>query len=177
MTKIETPRLILRQWEDRDREPWIAMNADPRVMEFFPSVYGRARSEEVLRAMQRGLDAHGYGWWAVELKSTGEFAGIAAIDDVRYDVPFEPRREVGWRFRAEMWGNGYATEAAVAALDFARSLGWDSIVAFTAAQNVRSRRVMERLGMTRDAREDFDHPRIDEGHPLRRHVLYRKTLR
>src|SRR5579884_1858056 len=140
---IETARLILRQWKERDLEPWIAMNADPRVMEFFPSVLSRERSEQLFNAMKLGIEENGYGWWAVELKRTGEFAGITAVDDVRYDVPFEPRREVGWRFRAELWGNGYATEAALAALEFASSLGWDSIVAFTASQNVRSRRVME----------------------------------
>ena len=174
---IETSRLILQQWEERDREPWIAMNADPRVMEFFPGVYSRERSEEVLQAMQRGLEARGYGWWAVEIRQTGEFAGMIAVDDVRYDVPFTPKREVGWRFAFAHWGNGYATEGAAAALEFARErLEWDSVVAFTAARNVRSQRVMQRLAMTHDAREDFDHPSIEAGHPLQRHVLYRKKL-
>ena len=175
---IETPRLILRGWKESDIEPWVLMNLDARVMEFFPRPTPRERSIEQAAIMQKGIEENGYGWWVVELKATGEFAGITALDDVTYPVPFTPTREVGWRFRAEMWGRGYATEAALAALDFARErLGWDSIVSFTAVTNVRSQRVMQRLGMTHDPAEDFDHPRIEDGHPLRRHVLYRKTLR
>ena len=153
------------------------MNLDPRVMEFFPSTTPRERSLELAALMQEGIARKGYGWWVVELKTTGEFAGITALDDIPYPVPFTPTREVGWRFRLEMWGQGYATEAAMAALDFARDrLEWDSIVAFTAIQNRRSQQVMHRLNMTRDPYGYFDHPRVEAGHRLRRHVLYRKTL-
>lgn len=175
---IETQRLILRNWTESDIEPWIAMNLDPRVMEFFPSTTSRERSVEQANSMREGIAKNGYGWWVVQLKQTGEFAGITAIDDIPYPVPFSPTREIGWRFRREMWGNGYATEAASAALDFARDrLEWDSIVAFTAIPNVRSQRVMQRVGMLRDPVGYFDHPRIEAGHRLRHHVLYRKALR
>jgi RimJ/RimL family protein N-acetyltransferase len=120
------------------------------------------------------LERNGYGWWIVEIKESGRFAGVICIDDVGYDVPFAPPREVGWRLAFDAWGHGYATEGAAAALDFAfRTLGWDEVVAMTAALNIRSQRVMERLGMKRDLAGDFDHPRIEEGHRLRPHVLYR----
>lgn len=171
---LETPRLILRQWRDADVEAWAEMSADPRVMEFFPELYDRARSEKTLARMQTELERDGYGMWAAEIKQTGRFTGVIGIEDIPYDVPFTPRREVGWRLAFDAWGHGYATEGAKASLDFAfEKLGWDEVVAITAGINTRSQRVMERLGMIRDMAGDFDHPRIGEGNPLRRHVLYR----
>jgi RimJ/RimL family protein N-acetyltransferase len=175
---VETPRLVLRGWRDDDVEAWAAMNADPRVMEFFVSTTPRERSYENARLMRAELADRGYGWFVLELKNQPGFAGVACIDDVRYDVPFEPRREIGWRLPVEAWGFGYATEAARALLGYAfTTLGWESVVSFTATANERSRAVMRRLGMTYDPAEDFDHPRVPFGHPIRRHVLYRRSAK
>ena len=171
---IETPRLILRGWRDDDVDEWARMSADPRVMEFYPDVYDRARSESSAARMRAGLERDGYGLWAVERKDNGRFAGIIGINDIPYDVPFVPAREIGWRLAFDAWGHGYATEGAAAALDFAFSrVGWDEVVAMTSLLNLRSQRVMERLGMLRDRSADFDHPHVPEGHRLKRHVLYR----
>ncbi len=171
---IETPRLLLRGWRDEDVEPWVAMNADPRVTEFFARSYTRALSEAALQTMREKLDRNGFGWWAVESRGSAQFAGVIALQDVPFQAPFTPAWEIGWRFPFENWGRGYATEGARAALNFAFNvLHWDEVVAFTAVSNVRSRRVMRRLGMTHDPADDFDHPKIEPGHPLRRHVLYR----
>ncbi len=174
MATIETARLLLRAWRDSDVEPWVQMNADPRVTEFFHRISTRELSESVAQGLRADLERRGYGWWVVEVREGPAFAGIVALQDVPFPAHFTPAREIGWRFTPECWGRGYATEAALAALGFAfNRLGWNEVVAMTAAPNLRSRRVMERLGMTRDAGDDFDHPRIEEGHPLRRHVLYR----
>ena len=155
-------------------EALVAMNADPRVAEFLARSYTRELSESLAVAMRRQLQACGYGWWVVEVRGGAPFAGLIALQDVPFEAPFTPAREIGWRFAFEFWGHGYATEGARAALDFAFDrLGWDEVVAFTAALNVRSQRVMERLGMSHDPRDDFDHPRLAEGDPLRRTLLYR----
>lgn len=173
---LETQRLLLRAWRDEDLEPWYRMNADPRVMEFFPGTWDRERADGVATRIRAMLDAQGYGWWVVEVKNRAPFAGVIQLQDVPFTEHFTPATEVGWRFACEYWGNGYATEGAAAALDFGfATLGLREIVAMTAVSNLRSRRVMERLGMQRDVNGDFDHPRIEPGHPLRRHVLYRKT--
>jgi ribosomal-protein-alanine N-acetyltransferase len=174
---IETARLLLRAWRDSDVEPWIQMNADPRVMEFFPRISTREHSESTAEKLRADLERRGYGWWVVEAREGSPFAGIVALQEVSFPAHFTPAHEIGWRFTPDCWGRGYATEAARAALGFAfNRLGWNEVVAMTAISNLRSQRVMERLGMTRDADGDFDHPRIDEGHPLRRHVLYRIGL-
>lgn len=171
---VETPRLILRQWRDADLDTWAQMNADPRVMEFFPELLDRARSGEVASSMRARIHRDGYGLWAVEIKETGAFAGLIGLNEMAADIPVTPKREVGWRLAFEAWGHGYATEGAQAALRFAfDELGWPEVVAVTAVINKRSQRVMERLGMIRDPDADFDHPRVPEGSRLRRHVLYR----
>ncbi len=174
MATIETARLLLRGWRDEDVEPWIAMNADPRVSEFLGKPYGRDRSVSQASEMRERLEARGYGWWVVQARGGPSFVGAICLQEVPFEAPFTPAYEVGWRFRAESWGRGYATEGARGALDFAfESLHWEEVVAFTAASNLRSARVMQRLGMTHDPRDDFEHPRLEPGHPLRRHVLYR----
>jgi RimJ/RimL family protein N-acetyltransferase len=166
--------LILRDWRDDDLEPFTAMNADPRVTEFFAKSYTRALSESAAVAMREQLRRDGYGWWAVEVRGGSRFVGVIALQAVPFEAPFTPANEIGWRLSVENWGRGYATEGARAALDFAfGELRWYEVVAFTAAANARSRRVMERLGMTHDPSDDFDHPKIEPGHPLHRHVLYR----
>lgn len=167
---IETERLVLRQWQESDREPWAAMNADPRVREFFPSVLTREQSDEAFDRISSGLLERGWGLWAVD--RDGEFLGFTGLAQPR----FRDGTEIGWRFTASAWGHGYATEAARAALDYAfTSLKLPEVISFTTVSNVRSRAVMERLGMRHDPAEDFDHPDIEPGHPLRRHVLYRVT--
>ena len=124
--------------------------------------------------MRAAIDRDGYGLWAVEVKTGGQFAGIVGINEITDDLPFTPKREVGWRLAFDTWGYGYATEGARAAVDFAfGNLGWDEVVAMTAAINERSQRVMQRLGMLRNPADDFDHPRVEPGSPLRPHVLYR----
>lgn len=179
MQPIETERLLLRSWTDADVDGWADMNADPRVMEFFPAPLARRDSYESAERLRRELEERGYGWFVMQVKDEPGFAGVLALCEVRWEAPFEPKREIGWRLPVHAWGRGYATEGANALLDFARdTLLWDEIVAFTAKINTRSRRVMEKLRMTCDPRDDFEHPRIPEGHPLRQHVLYRvKDLR
>jgi 3-dehydroquinate dehydratase / shikimate dehydrogenase len=171
---IETPRLLLRDWRDADVEAWVRLNAHPRVTEFFHKRYPREFCEASALAIRQQLAADGYGWWAVEIRGGASFAGVIALQAVPFEAPFTPANEIGWRFAFEHWGHGYATEGARAALDYAfDELKWPEVVAFTAATNLRSRRVMERLHMTHDPTDDFDHPRIETAHPLRRHVLYR----
>ncbi len=172
---IETPRLLLRPWRDADIDEWAAMNADARVMEFFPGTYDRARSESTAAAMRAELERDGYGWFVLEIKGGASFAGGVAVQDVPFEAPFTPAREIGWRLPVEAWGHGYATEGASALMDYVfERLGWDEVVAMTAGINQRSQRVMERLGMSHDPADDFAHPRLGPEHRLSHHVLYRK---
>ena len=171
---IYAPRLQLRTWQDSDIEPWIAMGADDRVMEFFPGTYDRAKAISIAALIRAALDTNGYGWWVLEPKEGPSFGGVIALQAVPFEAPFTPAIEVGWRLPFDLWGKGYATEGARAALDFAfEKLQVEEVVAMTSAINLRSQRVMERLGMTRDPADDFDHPRIEPGSRIQRHVLYR----
>ncbi len=173
---MHTARLLLRAWRDQDRAPFARMNADQRVMEFFPSVLSREQSDALADRSGRHFRDHGFGWWAVELRETGEFIGMTGLSIPEFQAPFMPAVEIGWRLAPEAWGRGLATEAAWAAARYGfGTLRLDEIVSMTVPANARSRRVMEKLGMTRDPRDDFDHPNLGEGHPLRRHVLYRLT--
>ncbi len=150
------------------------MNADRRVMEFFPAPLTRQESEAAAGRIRGHFDAHGFGLWAVELVGSAPFVGFTGLMPPRFGAAFTPCIEVGWRFAFAHWGQGYATEAGQAALSFGfEHLGLAEIVSFTATSNVRSQRVMQKIGMRRDPSADFDHPLIPEGHPLRRHVLYR----
>ena len=150
------------------------MNADPRVMEFFPSVRTRAETEEQVSRIRKHFDGHGFGYWAVEVPGVSPFIGFVGLKTTQFEAPFSPCIEIGWRLAFEHWGHGYATDGARAALKFGfDTLRLDEIVSFTVPANLRSRRVMERLGMVRSPAEDFDHPLVPTGHPLRRHVLYR----
>lgn len=173
-TDLRTKRLILRQWRDSDEAPFAAMNADPKVMEFFPSRMNAEESRIVFDRVRTHFAVNGFGFWVVEIPNECPFAGFIGLAIPRYEAPFTPCVEVGWRLWPEYWGKGYATEGAIASLDYGfQSLGLAEIVSMTATTNVRSMRVMERIGMTRNSSEDFEHPLIDAGHPLRRHVLYR----
>lgn len=174
MVMLTTPRLILRDWRDDDREAFARMNADPRVMEFLPRVLTRAESDHFVERVEQHIRVNGFGLYAAELREERAFIGFVGIWRVAFEAAFTPCVEIGWRLAGEYWGRGLATEGAlaVAAHAFA-DVGLEEIVSFTVPANVRSRRVMEKIGMTRDATEDFDHPRVAEGSPLRRHVLYR----
>jgi len=171
--ELDTPRLRLRQWRESDREPFAALNADPAVMEFFPSLQSREASDASINAWQSQFASQGWSNWAVELRSSGEFLGFTGLSVPRRVLPFSPCVEVGWRLAREHWGRGYATEAARAALEvgFTR-LALPEIVSFTSVRNVRSRAVMERIGMS-NANQDFEHPGVPEGYSLRLHCLYR----
>jgi RimJ/RimL family protein N-acetyltransferase len=171
---IVTDRLVLREWRDADLEPFAAMNADPVVMQFFPETYTEERTRRFIARIRECWAERGYGLWAVERQDTGGFIGYVGLWPATFPAHFTPAVEVGWRLAADHWGRGYATEGARAALPYGFSTaGLDEIVSFTSAINVRSVRVMERLGMRRDVTGDFEHPNVPEGHPTRPHVLYR----
>ena len=167
---LTTQRLVLRRWQDDDREPFAALNADPVVMRYFPGLLTREQSDLFVDATEESFEARGYGLWVVE--RDGTFLGFTGLKAAQFEAPFTPAVEVAWRFAAHAWGNGYATEAARAAVaDGFDRLGLDEIVSFTAVVNRPSWAVMERLGMQRSG--EFDHPAVPVGHELRRHVLYR----
>lgn len=169
-----TQRLRLRQWTHADLEPLAALNADPEVMAHFPAPLSRAESEAMLDRLHAHLAEHGWGLWALELRDTGHFIGVTGLATPHFEAHFTPAVEVGWRLARASWGRGYATEAARAAVAYGfTELGLREIVSFTTVSNQASRAVMERLGMTHDPSDDFDHPRLPHNHPLRRHVLYR----
>ena len=171
---IRTERLLLREWREGDRDAWAALNADPEVMRYFPATLDRAASDAAFDRFSSRLVERGWGLWAVD--RAGSFIGFTGLAEPAFDAPFTPAVEIGWRFSRDAWGNGYATEAARAVLAHAFvELGLREVVSFTSVDNYRSRRVMERLGMTHDPRDDFDHPSIERGNPLRRHVLYRAS--
>lgn len=171
---LETDRLILRPWRDEDLAPYAAMNADPEVMRFYPEPYPYGRSLENLQRNRADLEARGWGWWALELKGEAPFIGFVGLAPVPAFQPFAPAVETGWRLLRPYWGRGLAPEGAREALRVAfGELGLEEVVAFTAVVNGPSRRVMEKLGMIRDPRDDFHHPRLAADHPLGPHVLYR----
>lgn len=171
-TDLSGHRVRLRQWIDRDLPSFIAMNADPVVMEFFPSTLSPDESTEAFHRLRRRIDDAGWGLWAVEVD--GEFAGLTGLAEPKFEAQFTPCVEVGWRFHRRFWGQGLALESARIAVQFAfTNLRLDQVVAFTAFPNKRSQRLMQRLGMIHSPSEDFDHPAIPADHPLCRHVLYR----
>ena len=171
---MRTERLLLRRWRPSDRAPFAALNADPRVMRHFPATLSRAESDAYAERIEAHFAEHGFGLWAVEAPDLAAFIGFVGLSVPRFEAPFTPCVEIGWRLAAEHWGRGYAPEAARAALAFGfETLALAEILSFTAAANQPSRRVMEKLGMTHDPADDFDHPALPEGHALRRHVLYR----
>ena len=175
---IESPRLLLREWKESDNEAFAAMGADKEVMEHFPSTLSPAQSAAFVTRVRQHFVDYGYGFWAVECKNGTPFIGFVGLMHVGFEAHFTPAVEIGWRLAREAWGRGYASEAAAAALRWAfDSLGLDQVVSFTVPPNTASRRVMERIGMAHDPTGDFDHPRVPEGDPLRRHLLYRIRAR
>jgi len=166
------PRARLRPWRAVDRVPFAALNADLEVMEFFPAPLSRAASDAMIDRMQAAIAERGWGNWCLDIH--GRCAGFVGLSPPTFEAHFSPCIEIGWRLARSAWGLGYATEAARLVLAFAfRELKLDQIVSFTTVLNLASRRVMERIGMTRNPADDFDHPRLPAGHPLRPHVLCR----
>lgn len=178
MPELRTERLLLRGWQDADLAPFAELNADPLAMEHFPSTLSTEQSAAMVEVLGTRWREDGLSWWAVEVLATGAFVGavgLLRVDiDALFNDPEHPSTEIGWRLRREAWGQGYATEAARAVVDHAfRDPTLDELVSFTVVANTRSRRVMEKLGMTHDADGDFAHPRVEPGTPWRHHVLYR----
>jgi RimJ/RimL family protein N-acetyltransferase len=172
--EVRTARLVLRGWQPDDRAPFAALNADPTVVEYLIGALDRRASDELAARIEADWAEHGYGLWAVEVPGEAPFVGYVGLNRADFDAPFTPAVEVGWRLAAAAWGHGYATEGGEAALAFGfDQLAMSEIVSFTARGNRRSRRVMERLGLRHDPGDDFEHPRVAEGSPLRAHVLYR----
>ena len=169
-----TKRLILRRWTENDREPFAALNADPKVMQHFPSTLSRADSDAMIDRIEAHFDAHGWGLWAVETIADATFIGFVGLWPPSFTAHFTPAVEIGWRLAHHAWGNGFASEAAESVLHFGfDALGLNEIVSFTSTENIASQRVMQRIGMHRDSVDDFDHPGISPGHRLTRNVLYR----
>lgn len=172
--ELRTRRTLLRQWKDSDLPAWAALNADAEVRRYFASVNTVDQSVAEAGRMRAAIAQRGWGMWALELPGVLPFAGTVGLHVTTIDAPFVPTVELGWRLAREAWGRGLASEAAHAAARFAfEHLALDEVTAFTTTANEPSRRVMQRLGMHHDAADDFDHPLVEPGHPVRPHVLYR----
>lgn len=174
MSILETERLVIRRWTKDDREPFANMNADKRVCQFLPKTLSREESDSFVDRIERHCDDFGYGLFAVELKQTSTFIGFVGLVNVPFETHFTPALEMGWRISADHWNKGFATEAARAILDYGQNLlKLKNIVSFTVPHNIPSRRVMEKIGLTHIPVGDFNHPKLELGHPLCRHVLYK----
>lgn len=172
--ELQTERLRLRLWTNADREPFAKLNADPRVMEYFAALLSREQSDGMAQRIEAHFQEHGFGYWAIEVPGLTDFAGYVGLSVQTFAAPFAPCVEISWRLAFEHWGRGYATEGARAVMRFGfDTVGLDEVVSFTLPANLRSRHVMEKIGMQYDPDGDFEHPNLPEGHPLRRHVLYR----
>lgn len=171
---LSTERLLLRRWTAADIAPFAALNADPVVMERFPATLTLDQTKSFVAAAEAHFEREGFGLWVAELIATGEMIGFIGLSIPRFEAHFTPCVEIGWRLAHKYWGRGYAPEGASAVLNDAFTrLNLEEVVSFTSTLNSNSIRVMEKIGMKRDPSEDFDHPRVEEGHHLRRHVLYR----
>lgn len=171
---LTTERLILRRWRETDCEPFAHLNADPRVMEFMPACLGRAESDQLVDRIDCHFAKHGFGLYVAELRAERSFAGFIGLSIPSFNAAFMPAVEIGWRLGYEHWGKGLATEGAHAVVRYGfETLGLDGLVSFTTPLNLRSLRVMEKLGLTHDPSEDFEHPNVEMGHWLRPHLLYR----
>jgi 3-dehydroquinate dehydratase/shikimate dehydrogenase len=174
-TSLRTERLLLRPWRSDDRAPFAALNADPRVMEWFPAPMTPVESDAVADRIEKHFAETGWGLWAVEIPGECPFIGFVGLSPSESTLGY-PSVEIGWRLASERWGHGYAPEAALEALRFGfEDLFLDEVVSFTSAGNAKSRRVMAKIGMTHNPKDDFDHPRLSKTSPLSRHVLYRIT--
>jgi 3-dehydroquinate dehydratase / shikimate dehydrogenase len=177
VTTLTTERLILRPWRESDLEPFAALNADPQVMRFFPRRLDREASDLMARRLAAHIDEAGWGLWAAEVKDVAPFIGFIGLQAIPFEAPFGPAVEVGWRLAQPYWGRGYAPEGARAALEYAfGTLELDEVVSMTIPANLPSQRVMQKLGLTRNPSDDFDHPKLPDWEH-RRHVLYRISRR
>lgn len=175
--ELRTPRVLLRQWKDSDTDAWSAMNADPEVRRYFPSLLSRTEAKGEADRIRASITQRGWGMWALEVPGVHPFAGFVGLNLPGYEALWMPAVEIGWRLAPAAWHRGYATEGAAAALHFAfTQLELPQVVAMSAPANGPSHQVMERIGMLRDADADFDHPRVPDGSPLKRHILHRITL-
>ncbi|WP_438864427.1 GNAT family N-acetyltransferase [Neptunicella sp.] len=173
---LETDRLILRQWQASDRQPFADLNADPDVTEFFPAPFSATQSDEGIQRYQDGISQRGWGFWAVERKQQGDFIGFVGMQPIPDILPVEPGVEIGWRLAKHSWRQGYASEAAKACLQFAFvKLDLPQIFSFTAVANAPSQAVMHKIGM-RNMQQNFINPKVPQGHPLAEHVLYKITV-
>ncbi|MGJ5203564.1 GNAT family N-acetyltransferase [Bradyrhizobium sp. HKCCYLR20261] len=171
---IATDRLILREWRDQDRVPFMEMSADPDVMLYLRALPTRQACDQWIDFQIKHFAEHGFGFWVVEDRASGAFLGATGLFKIFFDAPFTPAVEIGWRLARAAWGQGIATEAARASLAFGfDQLNLDEIIAYAAPANASSQNVMRKLGMIRDAASDFDHPRVEPDSPLRRQVMYR----
>jgi RimJ/RimL family protein N-acetyltransferase len=171
---VTTERLILRHWRESDREPFARLNADPHVMEFMPNILLKQESDALADRIETHFQRHGFGLCAVELRRGGAFVGFIGLNVPSFNAAFTPCVEVGWRLAAKYWNQGLATEGAREIVGYGFDVfGLEELVSFTVPANFKSRRVMEKLRMTHEPGDDFDHPRLPAEHPLRRHVLYR----
>lgn len=171
---METSRLILREWSDTDVAPFAKLNADPRVMQHFPSTLSYEESAQMVARIKRHFEVHGFGLWAVEVKEQQQFAGFIGLSIPQFSASFTPCVEIGWRLDASFWNQGYASEGARAALEFGfTECQLEEIYSFTVPANVASIRVMKKIGMS--YRGQFAHPALAEDDPLKTHVLYRIT--
>jgi RimJ/RimL family protein N-acetyltransferase len=174
VAELHTERLVLRHWREEDLDPFAELNADPETMRYFPVPQSREESDALAERARRQIEENGWGLWAVEVAGGSSFIGFVGLARPSFEEHFTPAVEVGWRLAREHWGRGYATEAGRAALAYGfENLSLEEIVSFTSLLNEPSWRVMERLGMSRDPADDFEHPRVPVGHALRLHVLYR----
>ena len=171
---IETERLVLRPWRDEDRAPFAELNADPQVMRYFPAPLSREESDAVVDRLITRHAEHGFTFAPAERKADALFLGFVGLTRTEVGQSFDGAPEIGWRLRREAWGQGYASEAAGAWLDWAWANlpGEEEVVSFTASTNEPSRRVMQRIGMTRRPDLDFDHPSVPDGHALKPHIVY-----
>jgi RimJ/RimL family protein N-acetyltransferase len=173
-SSLETERLLLRPWSAADHAPFAQLNRDPEVMRYFPKLLTAEESDAIIQRIENHFADHGFGFWAVELKQTQQFIGFIGLNIPSFSAPFTPTVEIGWRLAQQFWGQGLATEGAIASLGYGFcQLQLPEIVAFTAKINHRSIAVMERLAMTCNPEDDFDHPALPAHHPLQRHCLYR----
>ncbi|MDB6144925.1 MAG: family acetyltransferase [Pseudomonas sp.] len=176
MLELHSARLLMRQWRDDDLSDFAAMCADPQVMRYFPEALSRLESAALIGRVRGHFAELGFGLWALERKDTGEFIGFTGLSVVGFEAHFTPAVEIGWRLAREHWGLGFASEAAWTALGAGfEHLALGEIVSFTAQSNLPSQKVMQAIGMQHDVDDDFDHPNLPDGHPLKPHALYRIT--
>ncbi|MDG9884860.1 GNAT family N-acetyltransferase [Pseudomonas putida CSV86] len=172
--ELESARLVLRQWQDDDLKEFAALCADPQVMRYFPAPLSRLESAALIGRIRGHFAEYGYGLWALERKDTGAFIGMTGLLNVGFDAAFTPAVEISWRLARRHWGLGFASEAAWTCLRCAfAQLGLEEVVSFTTRENLASQKVMQAIGMQADPAGDFEHPKLEPGHPLRPHVLYR----